>query len=273
MVTVLWIALWVVGCGKVETDVDVSGVISGRVDIDADLAGRLTGTERVFVVAQSLDGQPVAVQHVWGLGFPLQFCISSANILEGTGELPAEVLLSARVTLSNDPLGGGMTGTVSQPVSLGSQGVRIQITSAESAAVDAPSPATSANIAKPSGLYVDRKDAGAKFIGGIVALGVSLDGGEKSTDVLYIIVRSVDDQLLTVSAPYRQPRFPLEYKLTTENIMMGTIPDDQDVVVIARLDRDGNALSSAGDVEGECKRRPVRMGDIGADIVLNTLVR
>jgi hypothetical protein len=54
--------------------------------------------------------------------------------------------------------------------------------------------------------------------------------------------------------------------------MMGRISGNQDMVVIGRLDRDGNAFSSSGDVEGECKRRPVRAGDRNVDIVLDAPV-
>lgn len=256
----------VIGCGQTEIDVELNNAISGMVEIDNGLATRLTGDERVFVIARSLEEEPVAVQPVSGLGFPLNFCISSANVLYATAQLAARVLLSALVTTSNDPFGNGLMGELSHPVSLGSQDIRIWITS-EFTVVDSASPATSAKTTSRHGSIRSRS------VRGTVTLAVLLNVDAKSSDVLYIIARGLDGRLLAVSAPYREPQFPLKYHLGGDNTMMGRISDDQDMVVIARLDRDGDAFSSPGDLEGESKQKPIRIGDVNVDIVLDTLVR
>ena len=54
---------------------------------------------------------------------------------------------------------------------------------------------------------------------------------------------------------------------------MGGIPEGEEIVLLARLDRDGDAFSSPGDVEGECQRNPLRMGDSNVDIVLDRIVQ
>lgn len=264
------LVVFLLGCGKPKTEVGLDCGLSGTINIDPNLARHLTGDERLFVVARSLDGESVAVQLVTGLDLPLNFCITSANVLDATGQLPTQLRLSALLTLSSNPFGNGMTGSLPQPVSLGSQGIRIWITSAEDAVLNAPRVGTSQSTAMPAGFD---KEGLSRSIDGTVTLGVPLDDGGRPSDMLYIIARSLDGRSLAVSAPHRQPRFPLKYQLDRDTIMMGRIPDDQDIVVLARLDRDGNAFSSTGDLEGECERKPVRIGDINVNIVLDTFVR
>lgn len=276
--TVCCLALLLFACGKPEGEVNGRGLVAGTVDVDPDLAQQLTGKERVFVVAESLEGERVAVQNLQGLDFPLNFCLTSANLIDVTAALPERMRLLALVTLSDSPFGSGMVGKVSQPVSLGSQNVRIEVSALskedfQESSSGSPTARAEGGAPVQSSTRSRYESGEEQYLQGTVSLGLSPDGGVKPSDVLYIIARSLDGRPAAVSAPYRDPRFPLIYRLSRENSMMGSISSDQDVVVIARLDRDGNAFSSPGDIEGESKRKPVRLGDRDVDIVLDRVVQ
>jgi len=257
----------VYGCGGSETAVDTSDCVAGFIDIGPDLMKHLTGNENLFVIARSVEGDPVAVQRITGLEFPLDFCISPANVLEPSGELPNRVIVSAILTPSDDPFALGFTGTIEEALSLGTEGVRITIPYDPTKAVAMRSAPTDARLSPTHGAH------GAGTIKGTITLAVSPAGGIQPSDTLYIILRDVEGRMVAVSAAYKQPSFPLDYTVSVENLMMGRISPEQRVVLTVRLDRDGNALSSSGDIEGESGRGAVQIGDENINIVLDTVIQ
>ncbi|HYL79615.1 MAG TPA: hypothetical protein VEU07_02315 [Candidatus Acidoferrum sp.] len=66
-----------------------------------------------------------------------------------------------------------------------------------------------------------------------------------------------------------EPRFPLSYRLGSENVMMAGAPFEGEVTMIARLSVAGGAgPAQPGDLEGEHPGRVV-IGQPGVDILIN----
>jgi hypothetical protein len=66
------------------------------------------------------------------------------------------------------------------------------------------------------------------------------------------------------------PKFPLDYSLGQDNVMMQGTPFAGKLNITVRLDKDGNpATRGAGDLTGEYKKNPVEVGTKNADIVIN----
>ncbi len=260
------ICILLVGCDRSDTPIRASFSITGSVELKPALAEHLAGNEHLFVIARSSDGEPVAVQPVTGLGFPLGFCIGSANLLDPAAEMPDTVRLSAVLTPSEDPFAEGFVGEVDQAVSLGTQEIHIEI----------PFDATKVSAMRQTPTPAERRPKDVSVSGtieGTITLGVSPAGGIQPSDTLYIILRDTEGRMVAVSGAYKEPTFPLEYQISAENLMMGSIPSDREIVVTARLDRDKNAFSSTGDIEGKSGKRTAQVGDENVDIALDTVIQ
>lgn len=92
-----------------------------------------------------------------------------------------------------------------------------------------------------------------------------------SQAILYIIARKQAGPPLAVKRIAR-PQFPVTYQLTEQDIMMPGVVFQGEVVLKARLDKDGNAGPlQSGDMTGQLDGTvPVGTGD--ADITIDTLV-
>ena len=71
-----------------------------------------------------------------------------------------------------------------------------------------------------------------------------------------------------------KPKFPLQYSLSQENVMMQGTPFTGKINITVRLDKDGNPTSrGAGDMTGEYKKNPAEVGVKNADIVIDQLMQ
>ena len=71
-----------------------------------------------------------------------------------------------------------------------------------------------------------------------------------------------------------KPKFPLQYSLSQENVMMQGTPFAGKINITVRLDKDGNPTSrGAGDMTGEYKKNPAEVGVKNADIVIDQLMQ
>jgi len=240
------------GCGDFRGENLAGRLIAGTVEAEPALVEGLTGKERLHVLAQSPEGETVAVQSIQTLGFPADFCISEANVIAATGPIPATVTLSAYLTLDDVVVAEG---SATDPVGWGQERVRIRLSARDVL----------------SGIEEDSSGGGGEIRGKVV-LSPQVEYVGQAKDVLYIIVRDSDGKTLSVSQPYPNPSFPMEFVLKAGETMMGTIPEGQEVFLIARLDRDGNAFSSPGDLEGAVTRGAVRLGETGAEILLDRVI-
>jgi cytochrome c-type biogenesis protein CcmH len=71
-----------------------------------------------------------------------------------------------------------------------------------------------------------------------------------------------------------KPTFPVTYAIGSENVMMQGMPFTGKVVITARLDKDGNAITrEAGNLLGDYKKNPAEVGSQNIDIVLDQLAQ
>jgi cytochrome c-type biogenesis protein CcmH len=67
-----------------------------------------------------------------------------------------------------------------------------------------------------------------------------------------------------------QPKFPVSYSLSQENVMIQGMTFSGKINVSARLDKDGNAMTrEAGNLLGAYKKNPVQAGSQNVDIALD----
>jgi len=242
-----------VGCGGIGGgESDAGGLIAGIVEAEPSLVEKLTGKEQLHVVAQSPEGETVALQAIQTLRFPADFCISAANRITATGPIPETVMLSAYLSLDNAVVAEG---AYTESVTWGREQVPIRLSAR----------------GVLSGIREDSAGGGGE-IRGTVRLSPKMEYVEQEKDILYIIVRDAEGKTLSVSRPYRSPSFPMEFVLNRGQTMMGTIPEGREVFLIARLDRDGNALASPGDLESAVTQGPVRLGETGVEIILDRVI-
>jgi len=110
-------------------------------------------------------------------------------------------------------------------------------------------------------------------ISGEIKVGADLAAKLKNTDVLYIIARSQQSGPPSAVKRIQHPSFPLKYVIGPEDAMVpgmaGGFGNGSNMTVTARISRTGNAMPSAGDLEGVFGGNPAHPGDNGVDIVID----
>jgi cytochrome c-type biogenesis protein CcmH len=113
---------------------------------------------------------------------------------------------------------------------------------------------------------------GGAQIEGVVDVGPKVKGKWDGQGVLFIIAKSSTSGAggppLAVKR-IANPKFPVAYSLTAEDVMMPGAAFSGKVSVSARLDMDGNvATKEAGNLTGEYKKNPIEVGAKKVDFVL-----
>jgi cytochrome c-type biogenesis protein CcmH len=108
-----------------------------------------------------------------------------------------------------------------------------------------------------------------RTITGTITVAPALRAAAPPNAVLYIIARQGDGPPLAVKR-IPNPTFPLSFGLSEEDRMVGRRQFEGEVMVVARLKRDGVAgPPGPGDIEGR-SRTPVKVGERSVAIVLDT---
>jgi cytochrome c-type biogenesis protein CcmH len=106
-------------------------------------------------------------------------------------------------------------------------------------------------------------------VSGTVALAPNLVSRVGPTDVLYVIAR--DSATRTVAAVKRidKPTFPVAFELGASDSMGGGTKAGGPFEITARLSKSGDAIPSAGDLEGQ--RTAVAFGAKGVSITIDAV--
>ena len=93
----------------------------------------------------------------------------------------------------------------------------------------------------------------------------------KPTDVLFVIVRRPTGQPRPIAAKRIDgPKFPVQFEITTDDVMVKGSELKGMVDVIARLDRDGQAgQAQPGDMEGRYDKNPTLPGGKDVNITID----
>ena len=114
---------------------------------------------------------------------------------------------------------------------------------------------------------------GGATISGTITVEPSLAGKLASSDVIYIIARSADRPGPPLAVKQvLNAKFPLQYTLSSADLMMQGASFQGKVNIVVRLDRDGAAgPPQPGDLEGVFAGNPPTVGDHKVDIVINKM--
>lgn len=92
---------------------------------------------------------------------------------------------------------------------------------------------------------------GGGTLAGTITMAPELKGRLNGSETLYIMARRGMGGAPLAVKRMRQLQFPISYTLTGEDQMVQGTPFTGEVIIIARIDRDGNAgPPQAGDMEG-----------------------
>lgn len=116
--------------------------------------------------------------------------------------------------------------------------------------------------------HVGEPEQGGGSIAGHVQIAPNLADQVKPTDVLFVIVRRPTGPPRPIAAKRIDgPKFPVQFEITSADVMVQGSELKGMVDVIARLDRDGQAgQPQPGDMEGRYAKNPTLPG--GRDLMI-----
>jgi cytochrome c-type biogenesis protein CcmH len=114
-------------------------------------------------------------------------------------------------------------------------------------------------------------DQGGGSIAGQVQIAPNLVDQVKPTDVLFVIVRRPTGPPRPIAAKrIDAPKFPVQFEITSADVMVQGTELKGMVDVIARLDRDGQAgQAQPGDMEGRYPKNPTLPGGKDVNITID----
>jgi hypothetical protein len=220
--------------------------VSGKITINPAEGVTFPPNSVLFIFARSTDGRrgpPLAAKRIPTFEFPMEYTIGPADAMMEGVEFGDEVKIIA--SIDADGVAGASEGEiVAKP---GDKNMDILL------------------IAGPA---IAQSDETVK---GTITVAEELKDKLPAKAALFIIARIEGD---TGRAPLAVQRFekfefPLEYSIGQADVMMPGSVFEGNVVITARLDGDGNATSSNGDVEGAKAAKP---GDEKIDIQMDKLI-
>ena len=110
-------------------------------------------------------------------------------------------------------------------------------------------------------------------VAGRVTIAPGLADRVAGTDVLYVIVRRPQGPPRPIAVKrITRPRFPVEFAVTRDDVMIRGTELTGMVEVVARLDKDGSAgPAQPGDMEGAYERNPTLVGGRDIEIVIDKI--
>lgn len=111
------------------------------------------------------------------------------------------------------------------------------------------------------------------IVAGRITLAPELADRLSETDVLYVIVRRAEGPRRPLAVKrIDSPRFPVDFAVTQDDVMMRGTELKGMVEVVARVDKDGSAgPPQAGDMEGAFERNPTLVGGRDVEIQIDTI--
>lgn len=114
---------------------------------------------------------------------------------------------------------------------------------------------------------------GKERISGTVTLSAALKGKTSPTDTLFVLARAAQGPKMPLAIMRKQVRdLPLEFSLDDGMAMMPQmkLSNFDEVVIVARVSKSGNAMPESGDLQGTSK--PLKPGRDGLKITIDTVV-
>ncbi len=235
--------------------------ISGQIILSSKVKDPIPEDGALFVFVRPegvVGGPPLAVKRMAFSGFPQSFSISEKDAMRSTARFEGNLTLAARLDQDGDARSapGDIEGSL--VVQGGSSGIELVLDKVIGAPV------------QDKGGSMEPVEP--KSITGMIELDSKIAKEIPVKDLrLFIILRPKGQ---TSGPPmavqlFGEVKFPLSFEIGQKDAMMPGTTVEGPVEVIVRVDRDGNAKSSPGDLEGQAQ---AVVGDKDIKIVLNKKV-
>lgn len=248
--------------------------IRGVVRVSPDVASRVPRNARLMIIAKASASErmPVAVLNQEGVSaFPATFTIGPENVMMQGTQLPPQMHLTARIEIDGQ-MGAGpgdLEGVAARMVPLGTAGVEIVIDrvigegGGGGATANAPMAAPGMSAGGSGGR-----------IRGTITLAPALASKVPQGATLFVFAKTNPGPgaplaVLRTAAPSSWAR-PVPFELSEENAMLEGIAFEGEVYLTARIDQDGMAGATPGDLEGVTKT-PVAVGSDGVTLTIDTV--
>ncbi|MBI4384798.1 MAG: hypothetical protein HY579_12285 [Nitrospinae bacterium] len=246
--------------------------VSGSIAVAPELANNVPENATLFVFARAKGtqgGPPLAVKRLSGIRFPYAYQIGPWDVMVPGTSFDGELTVSAR--LDQDGNATASPGDIegSRDAMAGDKHVDVVLDRFLDDKKPAP-PGASAPT-QPSGEAPGRSPAGGTPVTGSITVDPNLAKKVPENAALFIFARVKGVQGGPPLAVKRLSgiRFPYEYTIGPADVMMPGARFEGELTITARLDQDGNAAASPGDIEGSREAAP---GQEKADIVLDRVL-
>jgi len=254
--------------------------IQGTIELAPEFAKRVPANAVLFLMAHRAGGgPPVAVQRIDDLRFPLAFSIGPEDRMMAATPFAGPLLISVRIDADGNATtreAGDLLGSSASAHEPGDRGVVIRISEVQtvaSAAGEPQAPATGALLASATGASPAAvTGATSAAIEGTLELAPELAGRVPSGAVLFVIARTAQRGPPLAVVRVAAPRFPLRFSIGPDDRMIQSVPFAGDILLSARVDADGDAMTrSAGDLRG-ASDVPSAPGDRGVTLLIDEML-
>jgi hypothetical protein len=246
--------------------------IQGTIELAPEFAKRVPPNAVLFLMARRADGgPPVAAQRIDDLRFPLAFSIGPEDRMMAAIPFAGPLLISARIDADGNATtrgAGDLLGSSARAHEPGDRGVVVRISEVQtvaSAAGGPLAPATGAPAVAVTG-------ANSAAIEGTLELAPDLAGRVPPGAVLFVVARTAQSGPPLAVVRIGNPSFPLRFSIGPGDRMIQSMPFAGDILLSARVDADGDAMTrSPGDLRG-ASGKPNAPGDRGVTLLIDEVL-
>ena len=227
--------------------------ISGTLTLEPAMSAKVKMTNNatlfIFLRTKGVEGgPPLAVKRLSGINFPYEFQIGPWDTMIPGTQLEGELTLTARLDQDGDAKASPGDIDGSRTVMPGDKHADI--------ALDHLVPGT---------------PAANKTVSGTITVDPAVKSNIPASATLFIFARAKGAQGGPPLAVQRltEIQFPYSFNIGQPDVMIPGVQFDGELVLTARIDRDGNAKASSGDVEGSLE---TAVGKEHVGVVLNRIV-
>ena len=268
---VVCFSLILVGCDLLPELGPPKDSVSGVIRMSGNLPVKAWRTRTLFIIVEREGGgPPLAVQRLVETRFPYRYVITKDDVMMRGQEFSGRIRVRARLDADGVPgplVKGDFEGRAPGVVSVGAKNVDVVIDRIGTAPPpkvakkSPPKPAPPQEATPPAA-------EGGKTIRGVVRVAPALADKAKGKAAIFIIARGKQPGPPLAVMRILNPRFPLEFTMGEQNVMMQGAAFEGEVSLVAKLDGDGKVGTQPGDIFGGA-RGPVQVGARGVEIVLS----
>ncbi len=252
------------------------GSLSGTIRLGRNLPPAAWRNRSLLVVAERADaGEPLAVLRLVGPKFPYKYVLTEDDLVRRGTSFKGEVRVRARLDRDGEPgpfVKGDYRGRHPRTIEVGASGVDILIDEAgteETPKAARKRPAQRQAFAPQMARARAPRKGEPGVISGTVSIAQGLARNAAGKPALFLIARKGRAGAPLAVLRVRNPRFPLPYRLTKENMMNQEKSFEGKVHLTVRMDSDGSAgPPQPGDLEGRSPGE-VEVGSANVNIVVN----